>query len=121
LSVHSRIAQVSTTCRKLAFIIDSKPRIVHIKREEFNPTESVKDRTGKGLMQALEKHGFISILRWSKLTLAMFSHPHIVSADRCPTPVAAMILRGIHKQPSTARVGALTYKMLLVGREQGRG
>src|SRR5579859_7177324 len=53
------------------------------------------------------------------LPLAMSSRPHFVATNRRPTPLTAMILCGIHKQPlAPRRIGTLTHQTPLCRDEQ---
>jgi N-(2-amino-2-carboxyethyl)-L-glutamate synthase len=55
----SKLAQTvgNTPLEPLSLIINGTRRTIHLKLEGANPTGSAKDRTAKGLMQALEDEG----------------------------------------------------------------
>jgi len=50
----------NTTMKPVHLVIGGKTRKVHLKLESENPTGSVKDRTGYGLIQKLEAQGQLS-------------------------------------------------------------
>ncbi|HEY1353606.1 MAG TPA: pyridoxal-phosphate dependent enzyme [Ktedonobacteraceae bacterium] len=59
LSEMRRLAQMTgnTPVEKVPLLINGVQRTIHLKLEGTNPTGSAKDRTAKGLMQALEAQG----------------------------------------------------------------
>ncbi|HEU5379701.1 MAG TPA: 2,3-diaminopropionate biosynthesis protein SbnA [Ktedonobacteraceae bacterium] len=61
LSEMRRLAQMAgnTPVERVSLLINGVKRTIHLKLEGANPTGSAKDRTAKGLMQALEAQGGI--------------------------------------------------------------
>lgn len=49
----------NTPMEPIYLVLGGVPRKIHLKLESENPTGSVKDRTGYGLIQALEDHGLL--------------------------------------------------------------
>ncbi|QBD78906.1 pyridoxal-phosphate dependent enzyme [Ktedonosporobacter rubrisoli] len=49
----------NTPLEPIYLVIDGIPRKIHLKLESENPTGSVKDRTGYGLIQAMETRGLL--------------------------------------------------------------